>query len=185
MPADWETREHVLAPSFEDPPELRRENAANPAGQVLPTLRPLAPAMAGELAARFAAMDPWAAYGYPANRLAAYLGGQEPGAPRFAVCLGPAVAGAAGLRLAWLKGPYLQFLGLLPEHQGRGLGGTVLHWLEREAREGLGPNVWVCVSEMNRRAFAFYRRHGFEHAAALPELVCPGKVELLLRKRVG
>ena len=37
------------------------------------------------------------------------------GAPRFAVWLGGKLAGAAGLRLNWLRGPYVQFLGVLPD----------------------------------------------------------------------
>ncbi len=147
-------------------------------------LAPL-PAQAAEgLSARFAAMDPWAAYGYPASGLAAYLRTREPGAPRFAIAAGGNLAGVAGLRLAWLKGPYLQFLAVLPEFQGQGVGGAFLEWLDREARAGLGPNVWVCVSEINARGRLFYERHGFTLTATLEGLVIENRAELLLRKRL-
>ena len=33
----------------------------------------------------FAAIDPWATYGYPASVLANFLASAEPGAPRFAL----------------------------------------------------------------------------------------------------
>lgn len=165
----WSGGPHVLAARFGGDPLV---------------LSPLPVADAEGLAARFAAIDPWAAYGFPASELAAYFARIEAGAPRFAIRAGANIAGVAGMRLAWLKGPYLQFLGILPEYQGQGIGGAVLDWLDRGARAGLGRNVWVCVSEINASGMAFYERHGFERVASLDDLVRDGYAELLLRKRL-
>ena len=41
--------------------------------------------------------------------------------------------GAVGLRLNWLRGPHVQFLGVLPGFQGDGLGATMLGYAGFEA----------------------------------------------------
>jgi len=145
---------------------------------------PLPESAAQALAEAFAAIDPWASYAYPARALAAYLAKREPGAPRFLLTLGDEIAGAAGVRTGWLRGPYIQFLGILPGFQRRGLGSAVLAWAEREARAADERNLWVAASEINADAIRFYERHGFAHAASLEALVCDGRTEILLRKRL-
>src|SRR5262249_12337456 len=53
---------------------------------------------------------------------------------------------------------YLQFLGVVPERQGQGVGSAMLsHVLERSDREGV-PAFLDATSSRNR---AFYERHGF------------------------
>jgi GNAT superfamily N-acetyltransferase len=139
---------------------------------------------AQRLGAAFAALDPWASYPYPAEKLVAYLGAQEPGAPRFLLRVDGEIAGAAGLRLNWLRGPYLQFLGILPGFQRGGLGSAVLAWIEREARRGGDRNLWVAASDFNAGAIRFYEGHGFAQVARLDGLVCGDRAEILLRKRL-
>ena len=81
----------------------------------------------------------------------------------------------------WLKGPYLQLLGLLPDFQSRGIGSSVMGWFA----ECAGPdtrNLWVISSAFNTGAIAFYRRHGFTEVATLRDLVADGFDEILLRK---
>ncbi len=123
-------------------------------------------------------------YAYPVSALSAYLGMDEPGAPRFSLRAGDALAGAVGLRLDWLRGPYLQLLGLLPGYQGRGSGAAVLAWIEREARAVSQQNLWVVASDFNSGALRFYERSGFTRVAALEALVAEGRDEILLRKRL-
>lgn len=147
-------------------------------------LHPLDPCLADGLGSAFAALSPWADYPYPAASLAAYLSKIEPGAPRYLITSDGATAGAVGLRLDWLRGPYLQFLGLLPAYQGRGLGAEVLSWLEREARAAGQRNVWVAASDFNAGAIRFYARHGFREVARLDDLVRDGRTEVLLRKAI-
>ncbi|MGQ0674145.1 MAG: GNAT family N-acetyltransferase [Hyphomicrobium sp.] len=149
------------------------------------SLAPLTEADCDRLGAAFAAIDPWARYPYPAKALSAYLAGIEPGAPRWAIVVGGDIAGAVGLRLNWLRGPYIQFLGLLPEEQGHGAGGLVLRWIERQALEGGARNLWVCASDFNARGIKFYRQQGFHEIAAIEGLVHDNRTELLLRKRLS
>lgn len=137
------------------------------------------------LADAFAAMLPWKAYPFTASQLRAYLAKGEPGAPRYLVTVNGAAAGAMGLRLEWLRGPYLQFLGILPAFQGRGLGAAVLGWMEREARAAGQRNLWVAASDFNLDALRFYTRAGFVAAARIDDLVLDGRTEILLRKRLG
>jgi ribosomal protein S18 acetylase RimI-like enzyme len=132
----------------------------------------------------FAGIDPWATYAYPASALAKYFEAREPGAPRFLLTLGRDVAGAVGVRLGWLRGPYIQFLGLLPKFQRRGLGSMALAWVEHEARTAGERNLWVAASEINVDALRFYDRHGFAEVAKLDDLVYDGRTEILLRKRL-
>jgi ribosomal protein S18 acetylase RimI-like enzyme len=132
----------------------------------------------------FAAIDPWATYAYPADTLASFLSASEAGAPRLKLSVGDEIAGAAVIRTMWLRGPYLQFLGVVPEWQDRGLGSTLLHWIEQEARAAHERNLWVLASEINDGAVRLYERCGFVQTAKLDDLVCDGRAEILLRKRL-
>lgn len=136
------------------------------------------------LAAAMARIDPWARMGYPEAALAASLAATDAAAPRYAIVRDGAVAGVTAVRQPWLKGPYLELLALLPAFQGRGIGAAVVAWMARTAPAD-ARNLWVVASAFNVRAIAFYQRHGFEAAAALPDLVTDGYTEILLRKRVA
>jgi GNAT superfamily N-acetyltransferase len=172
--------------SFAAPISIGSTGPSDGSGTPAPpiTLRPFDPSEAALLGARFAAIPPWARYPFEPEALAAYLGADEAGAPRYAITSGDRLAGAVGLRLAWLRGPYLQFLGILPEFQGQNLGGAVLAWMEREARRAGHRNLWVAASDFNTGAVRFYCRHGFSEVARLDALIQEGRTELLLRKRL-
>ncbi len=128
-------------------------------------------------------MEPWSRYPFSPEALATYFAGGEPHAPRFAVEVGGETAGAIGLRLELLRGPYLQFLGILPAYQRLGLGSLLLQWMEREAGSS-ARNLWVCAADFNADAQRFYERHGFTRVALLDDLVQDGRDEVLLRKRL-
>jgi diamine N-acetyltransferase len=145
---------------------------------------PLSSPEGERLGAVFAGIDPWAAYGYAASTLSAFLAGHEPGSRRLALSVDGAVAGAAVVRPGWLRGPYLQFLAVVPEAQGRGIGGALLAWMEREARAAKERNLWVAASEINTGAIRLYERHGFKQIAALDDPAWDGRVEILMRKRL-
>lgn len=129
-------------------------------------------------------MPPWSTYGYPAPALASFLGAEEPGAPRLSLSIDGSIIGAAVIRTAWLRGPYLQFLALLPQAQGRGVGSAFVSWMEGEAREGQERNLWVAASAINGDAIRFYERHGFSRVAELDGLVHDSYAEILFRKRL-
>jgi diamine N-acetyltransferase len=166
-------------------PFARRRHEAM-TGNAAPALviEPLPREEADRLGAAFAAIDPWASYPYPATSLAAYFAADEPGAPRFALKCDGEIVGVAGLRLNWLRGPYLQFLGILPAFQRRGLGAGTLAWVEGEARSSGERNLWVAATDSNAGAIRFYQAHGFAAVAPLPDLVREGRTEILLRKRL-
>ena len=145
------------------------------------TLRPFDKALAPQVAARIAAMDPWARMSYPAAELERYLGHGDASAHKFAVLRGGETAGAVGIRHPRPKGAYLEFLAVFPEAQGAGLGGEILRWMERETA-GSERNLWVVCSAFNTGALAFYERFGFERTASLPGLVADGFEEILRRK---
>ncbi|HMN36114.1 MAG TPA: GNAT family N-acetyltransferase [Hyphomicrobium sp.] len=142
------------------------------------------PQEAKELAESFAGMEPWSRYPFPAPALETYLAGEEPGAPRYTIRNEGRLAGALGLRLNWLRGPYIQFLGILPGFQGSGAGRAILASLSREAAACGVRNLWVAASSFNTRALRFYERAGFARAGVLEGLVQDGFDEILLRKRL-
>lgn len=136
------------------------------------------------LATTFAAMLPWSRYPFSAAALENYLGQQEPCAPRFSLHISEKPVGALGLRLNWLRGPYIQFFGLMPQYQRSGLGTAMLTRVIADARTNGDRNVWVAASAFNADALRFYERHGFTRAALLDGLVQDGIDEVLLRKRL-
>ena len=165
-------------------PSERINLAPAAAGEPVLRLDALTPDDAACLGAGFAAIGPWIDYPYPAEILQSYFAARETGAPRFGIFAGASLAGAIGLRVNWLSGPYIQFLGLLPEHQGRGSGTRVLRWVEADARAHGARNLWVAASDFNGEALRFYERSGFQRVAAIEGLVCDGKTEVLLRKKL-
>ena len=147
-------------------------------------LAPMTPDAAVALGASLSEINPWVRYPFPKPALGAHLAAVEPGAPRFVLKAGTASCGAVGLRLNWFSGPYLQFLGILPEHQGQGLGSMVLSWLEVRARAQNARNLWVAASDFNAGAIRLYERHGFRRVAVIDGLVSDGLNEVLLRKKL-
>lgn len=148
-------------------------------------LAPIPSNEAHPIAAAFAAIDPWAIYGYAPAQLAAFFSTSEPSAPRFALYADGDIAGVVGLKLDWLRGPFLQFLGILPASQGKGLGSSVLAWIEQEARRGAHRNLWVTASDFNVRAMSLYIGRGYEQVARLDGLISDEHAEILFRKRLS
>jgi GNAT superfamily N-acetyltransferase len=147
--------------------------------------QPMTEADAGPLAEAVSALEPWRTYAYPADKLAAYLARHEPGAPRFVLHHEGKLAGGMGLRLNWMRGPYVQFLAVLPPFQCQGLGSALLAWVEAQARAGGERNLWIAASEINAHARRLYERLGFREVANLDDLVCDGRAEILYRKRLA
>jgi diamine N-acetyltransferase len=139
-------------------------------------------ALGETLGAAIAAIEPWSVINFPARHLVAFLTGEDPALRRMAAIIDGHPAGVAGVRMRWLRGPYLQLLAVLPEYQGQGLGAELLRWFEAQATEG-DRWFWLCCSTFNTRAFSFYEAHGYQKVAVLPELLVDGSDEFLMRKR--
>lgn len=147
-------------------------------------LAPMTPDAAQTLGAVFSAIDPWVRYPITAQALSTHLGTNEPGAPRYVLRAENETAGTMTLRLNWFSGPYLQFFGVLPRFQGRGIGSVALAWLEASARADNARNLWVAASDFNAGAIRLYERHGFKRVACIDSLVSDGRDEVLMRKKL-
>lgn len=137
---------------------------------------------ARELAEMLAGLEPWRTLGYSADGLARYFLRDDPGLRRCRIAEGTRTQGVVCIRYPWLRGPYIELIGLAPYGQGQGLGGQILAWIEEQAR-GEAANLWAVVSSFNEPARRFYARHGFFEIAPLDDLVAAGSAEILLRKR--
>lgn len=142
---------------------------------------PVDEASAQAVAAMLAASEPWATLQFSAAALAKYLTREDPALRRYLISVEGRVAGVICVRHPWLRGPYIELLGLAPEQRGRGLGRAVMAWAEAEARRE-AKNLWVVASAFNRQALKFYDSLGFRPIGAIPGLVQPGQDEILLRK---
>jgi len=104
---------------------------------------------------------------------------------------GAAERGAEGaiLGFAWIdprgafgSAPYLKLIAVDEEARSGGVGAALLAEFERRAPEKARV-LTLLVSDFNERAIAFYERHGFAKAGALPDFAVDGVTELLMTKR--
>ena len=78
--------------------------------------------------------------------------------------------------------PYIAALVVAPEWRSQKVGAALLNHAE-EISQG-ARFVFLCVSEFNTRARAFYERHGYRCVGELPDYVIDGASELLMQKRL-
>jgi len=129
------------------------------------------------------ASEPWVTLGYGT--------GEADGIARSSVSdnvlvalAGTDVVGFALSTPGVLLGEYLKLLVVEPAYRKRGVGRRLMEELERRAFLN-APNVYLCVSDFNRDARAFYARLGYEEVGLLRDLLLAGKGEVLMRKSVG
>jgi ribosomal protein S18 acetylase RimI-like enzyme len=145
--------------------------------------RPTA-ALARAQAPWIATIEPWRGLGYEADALGRYLARK---ARVGAVWIARALPRGAPLAIAFvddgvLLGSFIALLAVRPEASGQGLGrGLVGHVAGRT----FAKRRWLYVScdGKNGAALRFYRKLGFSRVGRLPDLVRPGRVEILLRLR--
>lgn len=155
------------------------------AARIAEIVNPLDAATGAALATQLAAIDPWRRYGFSAERLQHLLSEPIAGAPRYLAAIGDDIAGVVVLKPGWMFGTYLNLLAVLPPAQGRGLGGAILDWMQREGEARGERNQFVATSAFNAGALRFYERHGFARVADLPGLINDTETEILLRRRLG
>jgi Acetyltransferases len=129
-----------------------------------------------------AAMPPWQTLGYSADQIARYLVRDDPGLFRYLVRVGDDPAGVLGVRYPWLRGATIEVIGVAATFQHSGLGSSLVDWLVDHTRSE-AENLWAVVSAFNSAARRFYNARGFVEVATLPELICSGYDEILVRKR--
>jgi diamine N-acetyltransferase len=148
------------------------------------TLAPMSCEAADQIGTEAATFGPWLAYGVSASAMARSFQPAADNGARYHVRVAGELAGGMIIRDPWLVGPYLQTIAVLPAFQSSGIGGVMLDWFEARARLARQRNIWLCVSAFNTEAQKFYRAHGWEHAADLPDLIREGVGEQLMRKRL-
>lgn len=79
---------------------------------------------------------------------------------------------------------YIQTLCIDENYRGKGYGWQLLTFAEQLIHQ-YSPNVFICVSDFNKRALELYLKFGFEQVGLLPNFVKNGFTEILLRKTIG
>ncbi len=142
---------------------------------------PLTSEQALAVAEILAVSDPWKTLKFSAASLAGYLIRDDASLRRYVISVDGNPAGVICVRYPWLRGPYIELLGLSPDHRGKGIGRQVLAWAEAEARRE-AKNLWVVTSSFNHQALNFYQSLGFTPIGPIQGLVTPEHDEILLRK---
>jgi ribosomal protein S18 acetylase RimI-like enzyme len=144
--------------------------------------RPTGP-LARAQASWIAGIEPWRGLGYKVDALGRYLARK---ARARAVWIARATPRGAPLAIAVvddgvLLGSFVALLAVRPEASGQGLGRALV---EHVAARTFRKRRWLYVScdGNNGAALRFYRKLGFSRVGRLPDLVRPGRIELLLRK---
>jgi diamine N-acetyltransferase len=139
---------------------------------------------AQQVAEMLAASEPWLSLNFSAASLAGYLRREDAALHRYLVSVDGKVAGIICVRHPWLRGPYIELLGVSPNQRGKGIGKQVLAWVEAEARRE-SKNLWVLTSSFNHQAQKFYQSLGFYPIGPIQGLVSPEHDEILLRKVIS
>jgi GNAT superfamily N-acetyltransferase len=134
------------------------------------------PAEARRQARWIVAIEPWRSLGYGEKPLAKWLGRSARAGGVFVVedaiiVVQPDV----------LLGDFIALLAVRPEAAGGGRGRALV---EHVAARTFRRRRWLYVSSDsgNTDAARFYRKLGFSRVARLPDLVRPGRVEILWRR---
>lgn len=136
------------------------------------------------LSVELASIDPWKTLGSTREEFEQGFQSQTNSTNTYAVIFEDNPVGVISVRYPWLLGPYLGFLGIIPQAQGKGIGKTLMNWLAETAHKHSARNIFICVSEFNHDAQAFYRACGYEKVANLEGLILDEYDEFLMRKRL-
>lgn len=149
-------------------------------------IRPLESGDEPVIADWIAGSDPWRTLGYvPAEwpRILAAIARDEAREAEVITVDGrPVGLAVVGRRV--LLGDYLELFAIAPASRGRGLGRALLSHVEARVLSRT-RNFYLCVSDFNREARAFYAAAGYEEVGRLDDLIVSGRAEILMRKTRG
>ncbi len=128
--------------------------------------------------------DPWKTLGYSKDDWNRIFCPIPQGRESFVIEWDGRVAGIAIVKQKFLLGDYLELLGIALWARGKGLGGRLLEHIETIVF-GRTKNLFACVSDFNKPAREFYKRHGYQEIGPMPNFLIPGSAEMLLRKTAG
>jgi ribosomal protein S18 acetylase RimI-like enzyme len=148
------------------------------------------PAQARAQAPWIVEMDPWHGLGYQAAPLGRWLarGAREQevwlaAAPRAAPSGAAGIEGILVLETPFLLGGFIALLAVRPQSAGRGIGRALVAQARQRIFVAAGKRwLYVSADGANRAALAFYRKLGFARVGRLPDLIRPGRTEILLRR---
>ena len=149
-------------------------------------VRAYRPADRDRFIAMLSSSDPWRTLGYATGDWQGLFDALETGDGRDAFVIGPPdeVLGAAIVRRPFLAGDYLEIFVIAEEARRERLCQTLLAFLEARVF-ARARNFFLCVSDFNLGARAFYHRAGYDEVGLLPNLLVPGRSEVLMRKTTG
>lgn len=130
------------------------------------------------------AMEPWRGLGYRAAPLGRWLSRMAAGDGETWLARDGARGAVAGLVVVQdgvLLGGFVALIAVKASEAGRGIGRALMAHVQQRV---FAERRWLYVSadSGNRDALRFYRKLGFSRVGRLPELIGPGRVEVLLRK---
>jgi ribosomal protein S18 acetylase RimI-like enzyme len=139
------------------------------------------PAVARRQAAWIVALEPWRGLGYRAAPLGRWLARRARVGQVHVLRERGAVVGVIVTQPEVLLGHFIALLAVVPAAAGRGIGRALV---EHAAGRAFAKSRWLYTSSDtgNRAAAAFYRRLGFARVGRLPDLVRPGRTEVLWRR---
>jgi ribosomal protein S18 acetylase RimI-like enzyme len=145
------------------------------------------PAVARAQSAWIVGIEPWRGLGYSAAPLGRYLGRMAKEREVWLARERSKAAPPLGLVVVqdgFLLGGFVSLLAVRPESAGQGVGRALM---DHVAAHVFLQRPWLFIScdSANARALSFYKKLGFERVGRLPDLIKPGRVELLLRKSRG
>lgn len=89
-----------------------------------------------------------------------------------------------GQRGAFYFGSYLRLLAVDATYRGKGVGGQLLSYVERQVQP-VTSSLFLLATEHNVDAHRFYQRHGYMHVGAIPDFVAVGITEYIFWKRLA
>ncbi len=83
---------------------------------------------------------------------------------------------------AFMSAPYLRFIAVDSDCQGKGIGSYLLREFEKQTAF-LQKDYFLLVSDFNHEAQLFYERNGYSKVGELPDFAVVGVSELIMVKK--